>query len=176
MAQQRRRVTEEHKAQIQGLWNAGVSRRSIANTLGFSVNTVRDVIKRLQKQGTIQKRHEAMQLSDDDVQSLAAEAKVSVEVVKYLLSMARKERKNVPMRAVVGSYLALWTSQQGRCYYTGATLTVDGSPRSAVLVNTGGIGKVFVSKLARDFRGKMPHHTFLRMVGAVARYSLKQKV
>lgn len=176
MAQQRRRVAEEHKAQIQGLWNAGVSRRAIANTLGFSVNTVRDVIKRLQKQGTIQKRHEAMQLSDDDVQSLSSEAKVSVEVVKYLLAMARKERKNVPMRAVVGSYLALWTSQRGRCYYTGAHLTVDDSPRTAVLVNTGGIGKVFVSKLARDFRGKMPHHTFLRMVGAVARYSLKQKV
>lgn len=176
MAQQRRKVTEEHKAQIQGLWNAGVSRRAIANTLGFSVNTVRDVIKRLQKQGTIQKRHEAMQLSDDDVQSLAEEARVSVEVVKYLLAMARKERKNVSMRAVVGSYLALWTSQRGRCYYTGAHLTVDDSPRTAVLVHTGGIGKVFVSRLARDFRGKMPHTTFLRMVGAVARYSLKQKV
>ena len=176
MAQQRRRVTEEHKAQIQGLWNAGVSRRAIANTLGFSVNTVRDVIKRLQKQGTIQKRHEAMQLSDDDVQSLSSEAKVSVEVVKYLLAMARKERKKVPMRAVVGSYLALWTSQRGRCYYTGAQLSVDDSPRTAVLVHTGGIGKVFVSKLARDFRGNMPHNTFLRMVGAVARYSLKQKV
>lgn len=117
-----------------------------------------------------------MQLSDDDVQSLSSEAKVSVEVVKYLLAMARKERKNVPMRAVVGSYLALWTSQRGRCYYTGAHLTVDGSPRTAVLVHTGGIGRVFVSRLARDFRGKMPHHTFLRMVGAVARYSLKQKV
>lgn len=176
MAQQRRKVTEEHKAQIQGLWNAGLSRQSIANTLGFSVNTVRDVIKRLQKQGVIPKRHEAMQLSDEDIQSLAQEAKVSVEVVRHLLTLARKERKNVPMRAVVGSYLALWTSQQGRCYYTGATLTVDGSPRSAELVQTGGIGKVFVSKIARKFRGNMSHQSFLRIVGAVARYSLKHKV
>jgi hypothetical protein len=176
MKQQKRRVTNEDKAQIKGLWNAGYSRAQIANTLSMSVNTIRDVIKRMQNEGVLSKRNLSMQLKASEIQALATQAGVSEETVTFLLPMARKNLRNVPINIVVGSYLALWSSQKGRCYYTGARLTTDNSLTSAVLVPSGGLGKVFVTKAAAAFRGKMSHTTFLKMVGAVARHSLRKRV
>lgn len=162
----RKRVTNEEVAQVIRDWELGVSRKAISENLGRSENTVREILKRLQREGKIRKRVEQVRVTESHLQSLSTESGLSMEVLSYLLPYAKKRGTDETLRSLK-SLVALWKSQRGRCYYTNVPLGVNGVTK-AELVRTSKLGSVFVTSVVKQFRGELSHTTFLKMVNLVA--------
>lgn len=169
-AERRNKVTSEERDLIIKMWNEGTLRSEISHKLGRSPHTIRDVLRRLQKAGVIKRRAEPTKVTPDDISRLAERYSVTQDMATILYAFSNR-RCTAEALSSFESLLALYCSQKGLCYYTGRRLATDG-PNKAVLVSTDGLGKVLCMDIVREFRGKLPHNTFLKMVKAISAHLL----